>query len=173
MSFAVQFGRVRVGLWMLLLGVAVHFLVPGLFLYWAWCLDARWGWTLGWPLWFRLLAGGLTLLLSVGLEGASVSEFFRRGGTPAPFQPAQSLVVAGPYRYCRHPIYVAYVGYLVGPGIMLGLRSIFVLAAVWWVCMAAEARWVEERLLRRRFGERFEAYRRATPFVIPRCWRRR
>lgn len=158
---------------MLLLGLVVHLLVPGLFLFEAWRLDGRWGWTLGWPFGLRLSLGATVLLLSAALEAASVRQFFRRGGTPSPFQPTESLVVTGPYRYCRHPIYAAYIGYLVGPGMILGLRSIFLLAGIWWLCLASEARFVEERLLHRRFGEQYEAYRRTTPFMIPRVGSRR
>lgn len=172
-SLSFQCGRVKVGPFMLLLGVLVHFLIPGLFLYGAWGLDRHWGTSLTWPMWVRVPLGGVLLAVSLFVEGASLPEFFRRGGSPAPLQPTEALVVTGPYRYCRHPIYVAYIGYLIGPGIMLGLRSIFLLAAIWWACLAMEARFVEERQLRRRFGEQFEAYRRATPFMIPRFWRRR
>jgi protein-S-isoprenylcysteine O-methyltransferase Ste14 len=158
---------------MLMLGVVVHLFVPGLFLVAAWRLDARLGWGLRWPLWMRLPLGFVVLIVSAALEGASLPQFFRHGGIPAPFQPTESLVVTGPYRYCRNPIYMAYVGYLLGPGILLGLQSIFPLAGIWWLALAAQARFIEERALRRRFGAQFEAYRQTTPFMIPRFWRRR
>lgn len=171
-SFAFRFGRVKVSPWMFLLGVMVHVIVPVLLLLLARDLEHRFGWALGWPIGLRLAAGGTVLLASMILEAASLPQFFRRGGTPSPFQPPQSLVVAGPYRYCRHPIYLAYVGYVLGPGIMLGLRSVFPVSAVWWLGLTIQAL-VEERRLRRRFGEEYESYRRATPFMIPRLWRRK
>jgi protein-S-isoprenylcysteine O-methyltransferase Ste14 len=172
-DLSLQFGRVRVGPWMWALGILVHFIIPGLILFGAWGLDVHFGWRLDWPLWLRVVLGGMVLGLSLWVEGAALPQFFRLGGSPSPLQPTESLVVTGPYRYCRHPIYVAYVGYVIGAGILLGLRSAFLVAGVWWLCLAAQARFVEERSLRRRFGEHFEAYRRTTPSMIPRFWRRR
>jgi len=77
-------------------------------------------------------------------------------------------VVTGPYRYCRNPIYTAYIGYVLGPGIMLGLRSSFLVAALFWLYLVAVTKFIEEPQLRLRFGEQFELYRCTTPFMIPR-----
>lgn len=173
MNLSLRFGQIRVSPWMFLLGIVVHFFVPAFLLFEAHRMDLRWGWTSNWPLWVRLPPGAIIFVLSVALEAACMPKFFRLGGTPSPFQPTQSLIIAGPYRYCRHPIYVAYIGYVIGLGVMLGSQSIFLLAGIWWLALAAQARFVEEPLLRRRFGEQFETYRRSTPFMIPRLWRHR
>jgi len=173
MDVSFRLGRVKVGPLMLVLGLMIHVLVPGVFLVGAYGLDVGFGWRLTWPLWVRLPLGATILLLSVVLEALSFPPFIRSGGSPSPFHQTESLIVTGPYRYCRHPIYAAYFGFILGPGIMLGLRSSFLTAALWWLCLAVEARFFEEPSLQRRFGEQFEAYRRTTPFTIPRFWRRR
>ena len=78
------------------------------------------------------------------------------------------LVVAGPYRLVRHPLYAA--GFLMLAGIALATASWLVgaLCAV----AAAAIRWVvvplEEDQLERRFGERYRDYRRRTGALAPR-----
>src|SRR5687767_177206 len=57
-------------------------------------------------------AARLTGWLLVGAGGALVLwcwyEFVTRGrGTPVPIDPPRHLVVVGPYRYVRNPMYVA------------------------------------------------------------------
>ncbi|SEM81385.1 methyltransferase [Lihuaxuella thermophila] len=64
--------------------------------------DLRIGWAMGGSLIVGtlLLSGGLYLLVT------TIRLFARKGeGTLAPWNPPQKLVVAGPYRYVRNPMY--------------------------------------------------------------------
>jgi len=153
MARSLRVGRAKVGLLALALGAVVHLLLPAALVFGAYGLDRLLGKSLSWVLWVRLPLGAVLFILS---------------GLPSPLTPTESLVVTGPYRYCRNPICIAYIGYVVGPGIMLGLRSSFLVAALYWLCLVVVTKFFEEPQLRRRFGEQFELYRRTTPFMIPR-----
>ena len=77
----------------------------------------------------RALIGGLVMVLSVILIGASI-RFFKRAGTPfRPVSPATAIVQSGPYRFSRNPMYVGMAGILFGLGICLG-SPLFLVALV-------------------------------------------
>ena len=79
-------------------------------------------------------------------------------GTPAPFDPPRRLVVRGPYRFVRNPMYWGAVLVLGGAGVfyqsiaLVGYALLFLVAVHLFVCFH------EEPTLRRLFGEEYEAY---------------
>ena len=79
-------------------------------------------------------------------------------GTPAPFDPPRRLVVRGPYRFLRNPMYLG-AGFAVG-GAALFFESIQLLAFVALFLLATHLFVVfyEEPTLRRTFGAEYEAY---------------
>lgn len=89
-------------------------------------------------------------------------------GTPAPFDPPRTLVVAGPYRYVRNPMYIgaalalggAAAFYRSGP--LLGYLVLFLLATHLFVV------WYEEPTLERLFGGDYQAYRATVRRWLPR-----
>lgn len=109
--------------------------------------------------------GGLVpLLLGILLLLRCVREFHVAGrGTLAPWAPPRRLVVSGPYRFCRNPMYVGVVLILLGWAALYGSRSLL----VYEVCVAAgfhlRVILVEEPWAARRFGDAWPAYRASTP----------
>jgi protein-S-isoprenylcysteine O-methyltransferase Ste14 len=83
---------------------------------------------------------------------------FAGRGTPAPFDPPRRLVVQGPYRLARNPMYLGAGFALSGAALfyqsmrLLGYAGVFVLAAHLLVVL------YEEPTLRRMFGEDYDAY---------------
>ena len=79
-------------------------------------------------------------------------------GTPAPFDPPRRLVVRGPYRFLRNPMYAG-AGFAVG-GAALFFESIQLLAFIALFLLATHLFVVfyEEPTLRRTFGPEDEAY---------------
>lgn len=79
-------------------------------------------------------------------------------------EPAEKLVVHGPYRWVRHPLYSASLLVLWFSPLMslnllafnLGVTAYFVIGGVF-----------EERKLLRQFGPAYAAYRARTPMLIP------
>jgi protein-S-isoprenylcysteine O-methyltransferase Ste14 len=109
-----------------------------------------------------IVSGGAVLLLAFArfvLEGV---------GTPAPVAPTERLVVGGLYRYVRNPMYLAVAATIVGQALLLNELALLPYAAAFLAVCAAFVRLYEEPTLRRRFGEEYEAYRRAVPGWRPR-----
>ena len=120
------------------------------------------------PLPLRIL-GGLLLVLALPLLVSAFVRFVRDGlGTPAPVAPTEELVVTGAYRYVRNPMYVAVLAAIVGQALLLGQPPLLGYAALVAIGVVSFVRLYEEPVLRRQFGEKYEAYRRAVPGWVPR-----
>ncbi|MFN8177775.1 MAG: isoprenylcysteine carboxylmethyltransferase family protein [bacterium] len=88
-------------------------------------------------------------------------------GTPAPFDPPRRLVVTGPYRHVRNPMYIG--GGLALAGAAVFFRSVALLgyAGVFLALMHAFVVWYEEPTLRRLFGDEYRAYRDSARRWVP------
>jgi protein-S-isoprenylcysteine O-methyltransferase Ste14 len=113
--------------------------------------------------------GGLLSVLGFSLGFWSVGTQLDRGrGTPLPVLPTQELLTDGPFRYCRNPMtlgaILAYLGLAVAARTTAGTALVLSFAAALLIYLKR----LEERELAERFGEAYLAYRRATPFIVPR-----
>jgi protein-S-isoprenylcysteine O-methyltransferase Ste14 len=81
-------------------------------------------------------------------------------GTPAPFDPPRRLVVRGPYRFLRNPMYLGAGLAVAGAGIFYKSLALIGYAALFLLFFHLFAIWVEEPALRRQFGAEYEAYSR-------------
>ena len=76
------------------------------------------------------------------------------------------LVASGPYRFVRHPLYLA--GLVIG---LVLLASAWSAAALALFCLYATATWLrmraEERVLEEAFPGAYRAYRRRTAMLVP------
>jgi protein-S-isoprenylcysteine O-methyltransferase Ste14 len=109
-------------------------------------------------------AGFVVLILGVFLLVWCVREFYVTGrGTLAPWQPPQCLVVTGPYRYCRNPMYVGVGLILLGWAILYWSGLLLLYAASIAVAFHLRVVLAEEPRAARTFGEAWSAYRAQTP----------
>lgn len=121
--------------------------------------------------WPGVVRGAGVALIAAGLLVVvhAFARFAGEGlGTPSPAAPPRHLVVGGPYRHVRNPMYVATAAMIVGEGLLLGQPILLVAAAVYLSALAALVRLREEPRMRERFGAGYEAYRRAVPGWFPR-----
>jgi protein-S-isoprenylcysteine O-methyltransferase Ste14 len=113
--------------------------------------------------------GGLLTLAGAAFVIQAFARFVVEGlGTPAPIAPTERLVVGGPFRWVRNPMYVAVTAAIVGQALLLGRVELVAYAALFWTVTAAFVRWYEEPTLTRRFGADYAEYRRTVPGWIPR-----
>jgi protein-S-isoprenylcysteine O-methyltransferase Ste14 len=120
------------------------------------------------------ILGGLLTVVGFSLGFWSVNTQLTRGrGTPLPVMPTQELLTEGPFRYCRNPMtlgtILAYLGLAVAARTFAGTGLVLSLAALLLVYLKR----LEEGELAERFGEAYLAYKRGTPFLIPRPGQRR
>ena len=115
------------------------------------------------------VVGMIVVLLGATIAIWCVLTFALIGrGTPAPFDPPRRLVVRGPYRYVRNPMYIGAAIALSGAAVfyrslpMLGYLIAFLLLA------HAFVRMYEEPTLRGLFGLEYERYCDAVRRWLPR-----
>lgn len=113
--------------------------------------------------------GGVLSAAGFSLGFWSVYTQLDRGrGTPLPMMPTQKLLTEGPFQYCRNPMtlgaILAYLGIAVAARTTAGMALVLSLAAA----LLAYPKCLEERELAERFGEAYLAYKRTTPFIVPR-----
>lgn len=110
------------------------------------------------------------LLIAVGILPAvqAFVQFAKAGGTPMPAAPTERLVVTGPNRYVRNPMYVALLVAILGQALLFGSLALVLYAAAAWLVTASFVRWYEEPTLVRQFGDDYQAYRRNVPAWLPR-----
>jgi protein-S-isoprenylcysteine O-methyltransferase Ste14 len=102
------------------------------------------------------------------LAAASV-RFAREGtGTPAPIGPAEHLVVGGPCRYVRHPVYLAVTTLIAGLALPLAQPALLWYAVIFATAMAAFVYEREQPTFSERFGAEYDQYRQAEPGWRPR-----
>ena len=110
-----------------------------------------------------LIAAGVAVLLH------AFARFVVEGvGTPAPVAPTEHLVVGGLYRHVRNPMYVAVATTIVGQALVLGRPALLLYVLAFMATVAGFVRFYEEPVLSERYGDEYEAYRRAVPGWRPR-----
>lgn len=96
-------------------------------------------------------------------------EFAMRGlGTPAPFDPPQSLVISGLYRYVRNPMYLGAIAIVLGIALWIGSRSVLLYAMALWITFHLFVLVYEEPHLQRKFGDSYTRYRHQVRRWLPR-----
>jgi protein-S-isoprenylcysteine O-methyltransferase Ste14 len=79
-------------------------------------------------------------------------------GTPAPFDPPRKLVIRGPYRYVRNPMYIGAALALAGAALFYQSAPLLAYAATFLLVCHLFVLTYEEPTLRRTFGADYEAY---------------
>ncbi len=79
-------------------------------------------------------------------------------GTPAPFDPPKKLVIRGPYRFVRNPMYIGAEITLAGAALFYQSLSIFIYTCLFFLITHLFVVLYEEPTLRRTFGAEYEAY---------------
>lgn len=146
-------------------GILFTLVVPGTggaYLPW-WILTRGGAWpaVAFWPAIVVVAAG-------VSLYGWCLWVFATAGrGTPGPWDPPRRLVVSGPYRWVRNPIYLAAVLVVLGEACLYLSLDLLEYAGILVVVIFVIVLAYEEPSLRAQFGAQYEAYRRSVRRWLP------
>ena len=103
--------------------------------------------------------GWIVLVLAIALGVWSVGLFARAGTTWNPVRPTTALVLHGPYRFTRNPMYLALTTIGVGAAIAVGTLWMWLVPVLLFVLDNFVIIPFEERNIERQFGPEFADYR--------------
>ena len=115
-----------------------------------------------------LVVAGVALYLACAFWGFAL----RGRGTPAPIDPPKKLVVEGPYRIVRNPMYWAVLCVMLGEATFFRSLPLAEIGCAFFAITMLFVMLYEEPILREKFGAEYEAYRRHVPRWIPRLGKR-
>ncbi|RLG97936.1 hypothetical protein DRO28_03450 [Candidatus Bathyarchaeota archaeon] len=124
--------------------------------------------------WINFIVAVPLIVMGLALAAWSVWVQFTLGrGTPSPMMPAQRLVVEGPYAYCRNPMSLGMIVFYLGVVVWVGSVSAAGLTLTFSALLIMYDKLIEEKELEERFASEYLEYKRRTPFLIPRLWRKK
>ena len=102
--------------------------------------------------------GALIVAIGIGTVASARVHFTRTGQSPIPWKPSPELILQGPYRFTRNPMYVGVTLIQIGLGVAfnnlwIALFALLALATVHFVAVLPEERYLSER-----FGDRYTSY---------------
>jgi len=106
----------------------------------------------------RVAAGVLILVCGTSLVISARIWFTRTGQSPIPWRPTPELILRGPYRFTRNPMYVGVTLFVVGLGLTLNNIWISLFAAPALLVVHFIAVLPEERYLAEKFGESYRNF---------------
>jgi protein-S-isoprenylcysteine O-methyltransferase Ste14 len=107
---------------------------------------------------FRVAAGVLILACGVSLVVSARILFKRTGQNPIPWKPTPELILQGPYRFTRNPMYVGVTLFVVGLGLTVNNIWISLFAAPALIVVHFIAVLPEERYLAEKFGDSYRSF---------------
>jgi protein-S-isoprenylcysteine O-methyltransferase Ste14 len=81
--------------------------------------------------------------------------------------PDHELIRTGPYAIVRHPVYASLFVMMLATGLLFARWQMLLIGIVLYIAGTEIRIHAEEGLLRARFGEKFEEYRRSVPAYLP------
>jgi protein-S-isoprenylcysteine O-methyltransferase Ste14 len=126
--------------------------LPGRLLSWSGIVEPE---LTGTPQIAGMIAGGVGSAIALWCIFAFV---FVGKGTPAAFDPPRRLVIAGPYRFVRNPMYIGAGLTLAGAALFYESISIAIYAGLFLLTAHLFVVFYEEPTLRRMFGSEYDAY---------------
>lgn len=152
------------------IGSLLLHMLPLMFAFWLLWSERGSGTVLGnrlypWAPWEVWLGAGVTALGLFFSVWARV-HLGRNWSGNVTIKQGHELIESGPYAIVRHPIYSGMLVAFIGSGIARGeWRAALAVAVAWaalWLKLGVEERWMAER-----FGEKYTAYCRRVPALMP------
>ena len=129
------------------------------------------GWASAWPRgipWPLAILAAVAIVAGIAVLLDAFARFARAGGTPAPPAPTRELVVAGPYRHVRNPMYLAVLAIILGQALLFASVGTLLWALLVFVAVLLFVKAYEEPTLEAEYGDQYREYRRNVPGWMPR-----
>jgi protein-S-isoprenylcysteine O-methyltransferase Ste14 len=110
------------------------------------------------------MAGAIVCVLGLMFAIWARVALGRSWGMPMAQHDNPELVMAGPYRFVRHPIYTGMGAMLIGTSLALPVAAIPCAIVIVYMVFAARR---EERDMQQRFPEAYSEYARRSKFLVP------
>jgi len=110
------------------------------------------------PVGMGRVLGAVLVLSSVVLTAWSFRRFWASGTSIVPIRPTTALVIEGPYRFTRNPMYLGLLLLYVGVACWFGVVWPLLLAPVLVLVMGVSVIGRGERYLTRKFGDEERRY---------------
>jgi len=104
-------------------------------------------------------AGILLIGIGIWLNIWGDGLFKREKTTIKPFEQSSVLIVEGPFRFSRHPMYLGMVAILLGVAIICGSLITFVAPITFFIIMSVVFVPVEEKAMEVTFGNEYLEYK--------------
>ena len=128
----------------LAIGLLLHIIFPLRF------LPKRWG---------QAVLGGTLMGLAVMIARQGFREMQHAQTNVSPMLPATTLVVDGPFRFSRNPLYLSMALFYSGVAILANALWAMLLLPIVLLVMRVGVIEREERYLERKFGEQYLSYK--------------
>ena len=109
-------------------------------------------------------------VFSVWLVNAAVRALGAQWAVAARLVEGHNLIVNGPYRWVRNPIYAGMFGMMLATGLAVTQWPALLAATLVFLAGTYLRVRTEERLLRGQFGSDFDEYTSRVPAIIPGVW---
>ncbi len=126
----------------------------------AWLLDRRLSFEIdaagvSWP---QLVLGLVSVVTGVTLMVSGITTFARAGTPIVPHKAARALVITGPYRFTRNPIYLGFTAIYFGLALVFNQAWPVVMLPLVLAVLSLAVINREERHLHLSFGDAYDGY---------------
>lgn len=94
----------------------------------------------------------------------TLGRFYQLGGSSP--RPDDQMVMVGPYRFLRHPMYAAALNISLGLSLLIQSAAFFAVFVIYLVLILPLIR-LEEGALEKTYGEKYLEYRKKTRMLVP------
>ena len=117
---------------------------------------------------FRFIGLAPIILGIVTMMGFIWSWILSGTGSPLPLDLPKELIVRGSYRFVRNPMYVGFFLMLFGEVLLFKSSALLLYLLMVFLLLHTFVVFVEEPMLKLKFGESYEQYCKSVPRWIPR-----
>lgn len=116
------------------------------------------------------IAGIALILLGGCVFSLALIEYIEHEETINPARDPKTLITTGIYKYTRNPLFLASTLIWLGEALVTGAVLVLLFAFFATIINHITLVTIDEKSLKKLFGEKYEKYRRTTPRYIPRLF---